>query len=134
MGLFSEAYWKGTGVHRGFMGWPTMESKVADRTVAHLSCKREQPELLEQLEQQEQQDTQVQQDTQSDNRIHGWTTRYMAGLQDTQPDNRIHSWTTGYTAVQQDSWPDFGIHSQTTGYVETPQKQQSKSSRDKRQA
>ena len=121
--IFLRPTGNGTGLHWGFVGWPTMESKAADSTVAHFSCKREQQELLEQQDQQEQQayaigcytktfrltalaqqDMQEQQDTQP-------------GQQDTRLDYRIHGWTTGYTAKQQDTWLDFRIHSQTTGYM-----------------
>ena len=54
--IFLRPTGKGTGVHWGFMGWPTMESRAVDGTVAHFSCKWEQQELLEQQEQQEQQE------------------------------------------------------------------------------
>ena len=58
--IFPRPAGKGTGVYWGFVGCPTRESKAADGTVAHLSWKLEQQELLEQLELQKQQEQQAQ--------------------------------------------------------------------------
>ena len=63
---------------------------------------------MSELVQQDTQDTQQRPDTQQQPDAQQ--------QHDTQPDNRIHGWTTGYVA-------GLPIHSQTTGFVDTPRQQ-----------